>query len=150
MSRRLERLNEQLKREISRILRTEVRDPRVGVPTVTGVDVTPDLWMARVYVRLTGSEEERGEAMEGLEAASLYIRKLLGEELHIRRVPELEFQVDRSLERAQRIEEILDEVRPEEGWNGEDGPADAEGGGQNAGESGGQSGPSRSDEEGGG
>lgn len=146
MSRRLERLNEQLKREISRILRTEVRDPRVGVPTVTGVDVTPDLWMARVYVRLTGSEEERGEAMEGLEAASLYIRKLLGEELHIRRVPELEFQVDRSLERAQRIEELLDEVRPEEGWDEEVEPADGEGGGQ----SGGQSSPSRPDEEGGG
>lgn len=116
MSRRLERLNEQLKREISRILRTEVRDPRVGVPTVTGVDVTPDLWMAKVYVRLTGSEDEQREAMEGLEAAAQYIRRLLGEELHIRRVPELEFHVDRSLERAQRIEEILDEVRPEEGW----------------------------------
>lgn len=120
MSRRLERLNEQLKREISRILRTDVRDPRVGVPTVTGVDVTPDLWMARVYVRLTGSDEERRDAMEGLEAASQYIRRLLGEELHIRRVPELEFKVDRSLEKAQRIEEILEEVRPEEGWEEED------------------------------
>lgn len=128
MSRRLERLNEQLKREISKILRTEVRDPRVGVPTVTGVEVTPDLWMARVFVRLTGPEEERKEAMEGLEAASQYIRRLLGEELHIRRVPELEFQVDRSLEKARRIEEILDEVRPEEGWE-EEGPSGAETGG---------------------
>lgn len=127
MSRRLERLNEQLKREISRILRTEVRDPRVGVPTVTGVEVTPDLWMARVFVRLTGPEEEREEAMEGLEAASLYIRRLLGEDLHIRRVPELEFHVDRSLEKAQRIEEILDEVRPDEGWEESGPPGDGAG-----------------------
>ena len=124
MSRRLERLNEQLKREISKILRTEVRDPRVGVPTVTGVEVTPDLWMARVYVRLTGSDEEKREAMEGLEAASQYIRRLLGEGLHIRRVPELEFEVDRSLERARRIEEILDEVRPEEGWEDTEEPSE--------------------------
>lgn len=120
MSRRVKRLNEQLKREISRILRTEVHDPRVGVPTVTGVEVTPDLYHAKVHVRLTGSEENRTEAREGLEAAAPYIRRELGQRLHIRRVPELDFREDRTLEKAMRIEEILDQVRPDEGWEEEE------------------------------
>lgn len=122
-SRRLARLGEQLKREISTILRHEVRDPRIGFPVVTGVEVTSDLWLARVYVQLTGGEEERRETMEGLEAAAPFIRRTLGEELHIRRVPELQFHQDRSLERARRIEEILEEVGPDDGAEGGEGAA---------------------------
>lgn len=111
-SRRLERLGEQLKREISGILRTDVRDPRVGTPTVTGVEVTPDLWLARVHVRLTGDEDERAAALEGLEAAAPYVRRQLGQELTVRRVPEIRFLEDRTLDHAQRIEEILRDVGP--------------------------------------
>ncbi len=114
MPRRLPRLNEQLRREISRILRTEVRDPRVGAPTVTGVDITSDLSFARVHVRLAGSEEERARALQGLEAAAPFMRRLLGGELRIRRVPELRFLEDRTLETATRIEEILRAVLPPE------------------------------------
>ncbi|MEQ9399864.1 MAG: 30S ribosome-binding factor RbfA [Longimicrobiales bacterium] len=113
MSKRLARLNEQLKREISGLLRTGVRDPRVGVVTVTGVDTVSDLAVARVFVRIMGDPAERKETMEGLEAAAPFIRTELGKELHIRRVPELRFQQDRSLEHAQRIEEILQDVLPE-------------------------------------
>ncbi len=123
-NRRLARLNELLKREISRILRHEVRDPRVGIPTVTGVEVTQDLWSAKVHVRLGGEEKERAEALEGLEAAAPYVRKQLGD-LRIRRVPELRFVEDRTLDHARRIERILEEVAPgpeegeEEGGEGE-------------------------------
>lgn len=120
VNRRLARLGEQLKREISEILRREVRDPRVGHPTVTGVEVTPDLWMARVHVQLTGEEEERERALEGLEAAAPFIRGRLGQDLHLRRIPELEFEEDRTLARAARIERILQEVRPGDEEGGEE------------------------------
>ncbi len=109
-SRRLARLNEQLKREISELLRTRVRDPRIDVVTVTGVDVTRDLAVAKVFVRLGGEPKDRAESMEGLDAAAPFLRGTLGKLLHVRRIPELRFEEDRSLERARRIEEILAEV----------------------------------------
>lgn len=112
-SKRTARLNEQLKREIAELVRTDVRDPRVGLVSVTGVQVSSDLSFARVFVRVLGDEAERQESLEGLQAAAPFIRRALGQELHIRRIPELRFQEDRSLEHAQRIEEILHEVLPE-------------------------------------
>ncbi|HCR04741.1 MAG TPA: 30S ribosome-binding factor RbfA [Gemmatimonadetes bacterium] len=117
-NRRVERLNEQLRREISDILRRDVRDPRVGVPTVTRVEVTPDLWMARVFVRVVGSGLDRQEALVGLDAAAPFVRRELGG-LRMRRVPEIRFEVDETLEHASRIEELLRDVMSGEG-DGED------------------------------
>jgi len=114
MSKRLARINEQLKREISRVLRREVRDPRVGVVTVSAVDVVADLAVADVYIRMLGSDAERKEAMEGLEAAAPFVRRELAKSLPLRHIPELRFRTDRSLEHAQRIESILSEVLPDE------------------------------------
>jgi ribosome-binding factor A len=132
-SKRLARLNEQLKREIAQLLRTHVRDPRVGVVSVTGVEVVSDLAVAKVYVRIIGSDAERAETLEGLDAASPFLRSTLGRILHVRRVPELRFQLDRSFEHAQRIETLLSEVMPEdsdeegeEGSESEGGPEEAE------------------------
>jgi ribosome-binding factor A len=119
--RRIERLNEQLKRELAGLVRTRVRDPRVSGVTVTGVRTAPDLTLARVAVRVAGDAATREEAFAGLEAAAPFLRRTLSEELRIRRVPELVFQEDHTLERAARIEELLDEVRPEGGWVDEDG-----------------------------
>lgn len=113
-NKRQDRLNEQFKREIAEVLRTNVRDPRVGLPTVTQVDVTPDLWMARVFVRPDPSVGATDELMEGLEAAAPFIRRELGKVLRIRRIPELRFEEDRTLEQALRIERILSEVLPPE------------------------------------
>ncbi len=145
---RTARLNEQFRREITGVLRTEVRDPRVGVPTVTGVEVTPDLWMARVHVRpdpsLPAGPEATDGLLEGLEAAAPFIRRALGKTLPIRRIPELRFILDRSVEHAARIHALLAEVMPEEGGDadetdgtretgvrgassGEDGPDDGAG-----------------------
>lgn len=114
MSRRLARLNEQLKRDLAVLIRTQVRDPRVGLVTVTGVDVTNDLSVARVYVQPSGEPAEVAKALEGLEAAAPFLRTELGKELHIRRVPELRFERDESLERAMRIERILTDVLPDD------------------------------------
>lgn len=110
MSRRLERLNEQVKREISDILRTEVRDPRVGLVTVTEARVAPDLSFARVYVRPAGGEE--GELFEGLAKATPYIRHELAQRLKVRHVPELRFEPDHALEHALHIEKLLSQVLP--------------------------------------
>ena len=106
-NRRLARLNEQFRREITAILRRAVRDPRVQDVDVNSVEVTSDLWLARVYVRVGGEDPERREALQGLGAASNFIRRELAAVLHIRRIPELRFLEDKTLAKANRIEEIL-------------------------------------------
>ena len=110
MSRRLERLNEQVRREVSDILRTDVKDPRVGLVTVTEAQVSSDLSYAKLYVRPLGGEEE--DLMNGLKAATPYIRRELGKRLSVRHIPELRFEPDRALEHALHIEKLLSEVLP--------------------------------------
>ncbi|MDP2958583.1 MAG: 30S ribosome-binding factor RbfA [Longimicrobiales bacterium] len=121
-SKRIARLNEQLKREIAELVRAEVRDPRVGIVSVTGVQVANDLGSARVFVRVLGGEKDRAEALEGLRAAAPFLRRALGQMLHVRRIPELRFHEDRSMEQAMRIDRILSEVLPPAA--DEDGDAD--------------------------
>jgi ribosome-binding factor A len=107
---RAARLNEQLKRELSELIRLQVRDPRVGPVTVTAVDVAADLGSAKVFVRPGPAGDDLEATLEGLSAAAPFLRSELGRILHIRKIPELRFQKDRSLEHAQRIERILSEV----------------------------------------
>ena len=106
-NRRLARLNEQLRREITAMLRRAVRDPRARDVVVNSVEVTSDLWLARVYVRVESEDQECAEALRGLDAAANFIRRELAGMLHIRRIPELRFLEDKTLAQAQRIEEIL-------------------------------------------
>jgi ribosome-binding factor A len=126
-SRRIERLNEQLRREISVRLRTELRDPRLEPVTVTAVRTAPDLTFARVLIRIAGDEASRSEAMAGLEAAAPRLRRDLGKTLHVRRIPELDFRIDSSMEHAARIEELLEQVRPADGWVDDEDDSDTEG-----------------------
>jgi ribosome-binding factor A len=116
---RIERLNEQFRRGISEILRLRVRDPRVTGVVVTGARVTTDLFSAKILVQLSGDAAERAEQVVGLEAATPYIRGVLGRSLTLRRVPELIFVKDETLANASRIEELLREVRPEGSWEAE-------------------------------
>jgi ribosome-binding factor A len=127
--RRTARLNEQLKRELSGLIRDQVRDPRVGVVTITGVVTTKDLGVARVHVRTVGADAEREDTLAGLEAAAPFLRMALGRVLRIRRVPELRFQEDLSLEHARRIEEVLAEVIPPEPDADDPAGSEGEGGG---------------------
>lgn len=110
--RRTERLNEQLKQEISLLVRDEVRDPRVGLATITAVQTSPELDHAKVYFTALGDEAERAGILTGLRSAAPFIRSQLSKRLHIRRVPELHFEVDRVLEEAARIEQLLREALP--------------------------------------
>lgn len=108
--RRTARINEQLREEISLLIREEVRDPRVGLATITAVETSPELDHARVYVNTMGDEAEKAAVVAGLQSAAAFIRGQLGKRLHIRRVPELHFEIDRKLERAMRIEYLLREA----------------------------------------
>ena len=111
-SHRNARLNEQFKREISQILSLKVRDPRVGRVLVTGARVTPDLWLARIFFRSLDEGRVVDEVLAGLEAAAPFIRKELGKVLRVRRIPELRFIHDSTLDSALRIEQVLKEVLP--------------------------------------
>jgi ribosome-binding factor A len=108
---RVARLNEQLKRELTTLLQFEVKDPRIGPITVTDVEVSPDLYHAKVFVAVRGGEEERVSAMEGLRAASGYLRTEIGRRMRIRRAPELHFTLDNTLDHAMHIERLLQEAR---------------------------------------
>ncbi len=112
--RRTDRINEQLRQEISLLIREEVRDPRVGLATITDVEASPELDHARVYVTALGEDEEKEAIVEGLRSAAPFIRGQLGKRLHMRRIPELHFQLDRKLENAMRIESLLREALPPE------------------------------------
>jgi len=111
-SRRIERLNEQLRRELMDLLRMELRDPRVSSITVTRVRATPDLQQARVFVTTLAPESERSTIMEGLSAARPFLRSELARRLTTRRTPELTFEWDLGLDHARRIDELLARVRP--------------------------------------
>lgn len=111
---RTARINEQLRQEISLLIRSEVRDPRVGLATITAVEASPELDHARVYITTLGDDEEKEAAVEGLRSAAAFIRTQLGRRLHMRRIPELHFQVDRKLENALRIESLLREALPKD------------------------------------
>jgi ribosome-binding factor A len=112
--RRTDRLNEQLRQEITLLVRDEVRDPRVGLATVTAVETSPELDHARVYIRTLGGEEEQEAALAGLRSAAPFVRGQLGKRLRMRRVPELHFQYDRMLDEAARIEQLLREALPDD------------------------------------
>jgi ribosome-binding factor A len=112
--RRTDRLNEQLRQEISLLIRDEVRDPRAGLATITSVETSPELDHARVYVTTLGEEEAKAEVLAGLRSAAPFIRGQLGKRLHMRRIPELHFEIDRKLENALRIESLLREALPDD------------------------------------
>ena len=118
--RRVRRLNQLFQEEIARLIQRELEDPRVQRVTVTGVETTADLRHAKVYVRTLGDETPVEEAVAGLESSQGFLRSRLGKELRVRRVPEFAFVVDRTLERAQRLEELLEEARETPGDDAEE------------------------------
>jgi ribosome-binding factor A len=113
-SRRPEQVAETVRQFLGEALtRGEIRDPRVGFVTVTGVRVTNDLAHARVLVSVMGEDPEREKAIEGLRSAAGFLRVRLGKVLATRVVPELHFELDEGLERAARIDRIIAELHRE-------------------------------------
>ncbi len=118
MTRRTERINDQLREEISELLRHEVKDPRVGgLVSITEVQVSPDLRNAKVYVSVLGSHDEKVSTLEALSAASRFLQRELSKRLTIRRTPKLVFVADETLEEGSRILSLLDEATERDSAN---------------------------------
>jgi ribosome-binding factor A len=113
LSHRVERIAEQIREELSQMLSTEVRDPGVGLVTVTRVKVTADLSLARVYWTVLGESKERSETARALARAAPYLRHLLSQRLTLRRSPEIRFQYDESVAAQDRIERIIQDLHAE-------------------------------------
>jgi len=113
-SRRPEQVAEALRQIVAEGLAREVRDPRVGFVTVTGVLVTPDLSHARIMVSVPGDDAAKTRALEGLQSAARFLRSRAARALTTRIVPELHFELDKGLAHAARINELLGEIRREE------------------------------------
>jgi ribosome-binding factor A len=105
---------ETLRQVITDSLMREVRDPRVGFVTITGVLVSNDLSHARVMVSVPGEDPDKTRAIEGLQSAAGFLRSRAARALTTRTVPELHFELDRGLEHAARINELLNTIRQEE------------------------------------
>jgi ribosome-binding factor A len=114
MLHRTERVAEQVREELSQMLATEVRDPGIGLITLTRVKVTADLSLARVYWTILGDKVERAKTAKALERTSGYLRHLLAGRMSLRRVPEIKFQFDESVAAQDRIEQILLDIKAEE------------------------------------
>jgi ribosome-binding factor A len=112
--RRPEQVAGTVRQVIADALAREVRDPRVGFVTVTNVLVTNDLSHARVLVSVPGDEGEKTRALQGLQSAAGFLRSRAARALTTRTVPELHFELDKGVEHAARIEELLESIRREE------------------------------------
>jgi ribosome-binding factor A len=108
---RPERLAEQIRVDAALILQSHLKDPRLPLVTCTRVSVTSDLKSAKIYVSVLGNETEQKKAMEVLEGATGYVRRLLSERLRLRASPEIRFVFDPSVEYGIRLEELLKETR---------------------------------------
>jgi ribosome-binding factor A len=113
MSGRMRRVNESVRQVLSEAV-GELKDPRIGFVTVTGVKTSPDLRHARVFVSVFGSEESRENSLAGLEAAHGVLQSRLARELRMKRTPQLAFEYDPTVERGVRMTQLIDELAPDD------------------------------------
>jgi ribosome-binding factor A len=107
-------VGEQIREELSELLTREVKDPGIGLITITHVKVSADLQVARAYWTIMGDEKSRKETSKALERATPFLRRQIAGRLRLKRVPELAFQYDESIERQERIEALLQEIHAAE------------------------------------
>jgi ribosome-binding factor A len=117
MSDRMRRVNESVRAVLAEAI-GELKDPRIGFITVTGVDTSTDLRQATVFVSVLGSERKREKSLAGLEAAHGVLQGRIASELRMKRTPQLTFQYDPSVERGVRMSKLIDELATDD-----DGPA---------------------------
>lgn len=108
------RINGEVQRELSNIIR-ELKDPRVGTMTsVTAVEVTPDLKYCKAYISVLGDDETKAETLAGLKSAAGFIRRELARTVNLRNTPEIKFIMDESIEYGMRMSKLIDDVRKNE------------------------------------
>ena len=111
MSRRTERLAEEIREEVARIVGRELKDPRIGFVTITWVELTADLRTARVHVGVLGGAADREKTLAGLQKAAGFVRRELGKRIRVRHTPELIFQYDEGLDATERVARLLEETK---------------------------------------
>lgn len=109
-SRRMERLSESVKQEVSKIILYELKDPRISFITVTKVEIAPDLKRANVYISVLGDALTQTKTLRGLEHARGFIQAKVGKHLQIRYTPILRFCLDESIKKSQYISKLIDEA----------------------------------------
>ena len=115
MSRRTDRINEQLREEISTLLIRQIKDPRLkGVISVTRVVSSGDLRSARVFISVMGKPKAKQEALEGIRSAASFLRHELRDRINMRHTPFLSYELDESLEGASQVLRLMDQIRPDE------------------------------------
>jgi ribosome-binding factor A len=105
---RTDRVAQLLRQELADVIDRELKDPRVGFVTVTEVRSSADLRSARVFVSVYGGEKEQATSLQGLQAASGFLKRELGRRMRLRRVPDLTFELDRGLDRARRLDDLIE------------------------------------------
>jgi ribosome-binding factor A len=109
----MRRVNESVRQVLSEAL-PELKDPRIGFVTVTGVETSPDLRQARVFVSVLGSERKRDQSLAGLSAAHGVLQARIARELRLKRTPQLAFEYDPTVERGVRMSRLIDELAPDD------------------------------------
>jgi ribosome-binding factor A len=107
---RQRRVADQIQRELAEIIRAELKDPRVGMITLTSVEVSPDLAHAKVYFTTLVDDAQRDEVLKGLKRASGFLRSELGHRVKVHNTPELHFIYDESVERGVRLSRLIDDA----------------------------------------
>ena len=113
MTRRTDRVADALQALVAELLLREIKDPRIGLVTITGVKVSPDLRHARVYFSCLGDDAQRAQSLKGLTSAAGFIRSQVARRLNLRVAPEINFEFDSSLEQAERLSRLLKDPRRE-------------------------------------
>jgi ribosome-binding factor A len=113
MTNRMRRVNESIRQVLSEGV-GQLKDPRIGFVTVTGVETTPDLRQARVYVSVLGSESKRDSTVAALQSAHSVLQARVARELRLKRTPQLAFEYDPSVERGVRMTKLIDELAPDD------------------------------------
>jgi len=114
-SRRVAKVSASIKREVSQMLLSDIKDDRVGagMVSITDVDVAGDLQHAKIFVSIYGTDEAKAETMAGLKAAEGYVRRQLGQRMKLRRTPEVTFKEDRSFDLATNVLNVLNQISAE-------------------------------------
>ncbi len=110
---RPDRVGEEIRHELATMLGREVQDPGIGFVTLTRVKVSPDLQLARVYYTMLGTDAQRRDTERALARATPFLRRQIGARIRLRRVPEIRFEFDRSVETQDRVERILIDLQAE-------------------------------------
>lgn len=111
---RVSRVGEQIKKELSQIIQQGLKDPRIGFVTVTAVEMSGDLSIAKVYISVFGSAEQKQDSLHGMDKAKGFLRSEVGRRIQMRHTPELVFVMDESLEHHAHISKLLNEVNTQE------------------------------------